>query len=53
MLVKCSSIIIPTIITINISTSLSPDHFNVILKQLVISTLRKKATLDKDQLSNY
>jgi len=40
-------------ITSIVNLSLSSGEFHPILKQSVISPLLNKATLDKDQLSNY
>ena len=44
--------LVPTIIDI-VNLSVSSGEFHPTLKQSVISSLLKKATLDKDQLSNY
>jgi len=49
---QCASILVSTITNI-VNISLSLGEFHPILKQSVISPVLKKATLDKDQLSNY
>jgi len=52
LLKQCASILVPTITNI-VNLSLNSGEFHPALKQSVISPLLKKATLDKDQLSNY
>jgi len=52
LLKVCAPVLIPTITNI-VNLSLTSGHFHPILKESVISSLLKKPTLDKDQLSNY
>ena len=52
LLKECSSMLVPTITNI-VNLSLTSGQFHPILKESVIFPLVKKATLDKDQLSNY